>query len=283
MIFIVLSIFLFSLNNVLWKKNLQACSVPFLVAYRALFTSLGSIVILVYNYGFDIFHNQPIGKITLGSLFGVFGLFLMLNIIKKAPLQWIGIYNLVGIVFTAIYLYYFENTSIQDSILGYVLIILGFILYIYHNKNEKTTISKLQHLYLIGMTFSFGISSLIHWKNLGTKVPAILIISNQELVVFITASCISLTTLKLSEIKTNIVEHTSNAIGMALIIFLALFFSFSGLQVTNPLFSSILFLATPLLTIVFGALFFREKMSLINIIAILIIAIGAYLLHYQNN
>ena len=89
--------------------------------------------------------------------------------------------------------------------------------------------------------------------------------------------------MKLSEIKTNIVEHTSNAIGMALIIFLALFFSFSGLQVTNPLFSSILFLATPLLTIVFGALFFREKMSLINIIAILIIAIGAYLLHYQNN
>jgi len=130
---------------------------------------------------------------------------------------------------------------------------------------------------------SFGISSLIHWKNLDTKVPAILIISNQELVVFITALFITSTTIKRPELKFQLKKYFPNALLMALIIFLALLFSFLGLQITNPLISSILFLATPLLTIAFGTLFFKEKMSFFNIVAIVIIAIGAFLLHYQNS
>ena len=68
---------------------------------------------------------------------------------------------------------------------------------------------------------------------------------------------------------------------MATIIFFALLFSFLGLQVTNPLISSVLFLAIPLLTIVFGKLFFKEKMNLYNLIAVVLIALGAFILHYQ--
>lgn len=283
MIYIFLSILFFALNNVLWKKNLQQCSVPFLVGYRALFTSVGAILILLYTYGFDIFINQPLFRITLGSIFGVLGLFCMLIVIKKAPLQWLGIYNLAGIIFTAFYLYYFENIPIFNSFIGLFLIIIGFAVYIYHNKEKELKISITQHLYLLAMTFCFGISSLIHWKNLVSKVPPIFIISNQELVVFVTATCISLTKIKITKIKTDIKIYFFNALLMAFIIFLALLFSFLGLQITNPLISSILFLATPLLTIVLGTLFFKEKMSAFNIVAIFIIAIGAFLLHYKNN
>ena len=283
MIYIFLSILLFALNNVLWKKNLQNCSVPFLVGYRALFTSIGSTVVLLYLYGFTIYQNQPLGRITLGSLFGVLGLFLMLTVIKKAPLQWLGIYNLLGIVITAFYLFYFENTPLFDSLLGLSIIVTGFIIYLFHNKEKETKISRIQHISLLGMTLSFGISSLIHWKNLDTNVPALLIISNQELVVFSTAMLISMFSINRSEIRSNLLNYLPNVMLMALIIFLALLFSFLGLKITNPLISSILFLVTPLLTITFGALFFKEKISRTNCIAISIIACGAFILHYQTS
>ena len=283
MIYIFLSILLFALNNVLWKKNLQNCSVTFLVGYRALFTSIGSTVVLLYLYGFTIYQNQPLGRITLGSLFGVLGLFLMLTVIKKAPLQWLGIYNLLGIVITAFYLFYFENTPLFDSLLGLSIIVTGFIIYLFHNKEKETKISRIQHISLLGMTLSFGISSLIHWKNLDTNVPALLIISNQELVVFSTAMLISTFSINRSEIRSNLLNYLPNVMLMALIIFLALLFSFLGLKITNPLISSILFLVTPLLTITFGALFFKEKISRTNCIAISIIACGAFILHYQTS
>jgi drug/metabolite transporter (DMT)-like permease len=70
---------------------------------------------------------------------------------------------------------------------------------------------------------------------------------------------------------------------MALVIFFALYFSFLGLGATNPVVSSILFLATPLLTILFGALFFKERISSVNIVTIAIIAVGAFILHYQSS
>ena len=283
MIYILASIILFALNNVLWKKNLQNSSVPFLIGFRAFFTTTLATSLLLYMHGFEIYQNQPIGKITLGSLFGVLGLFCMLTVLKKAPLQWLGIYNLIGIFFTALYLYFFENTPVMKSILGLIIIVVGFLFYVYFNRESETKISPKQHLVLLVMTLSFGISSLIHWKNLGTKVLAILIISNQELVVFISATLLIFFTLKTPEIKFQLKSYFSKAIMMALVIFLALLFSFLGLQVSDPLISSILFLATPLLTIVFGTLFYKEKMSLINSISILIIAAGAFILHYQNS
>jgi EamA domain-containing membrane protein RarD len=257
--------------------------VTFLVGYRALFTSIGSTVVLLYLYGFTIYQNQPLGRITLGSLFGVLGLFLMLTVIKKAPLQWLGIYNLLGIVITAFYLFYFENTPLFDSLLGLSIIVTGFIIYLFHNKEKETKISRIQHISLLGMTLNFGISSLIHWKNLDTNVPALLIISNQELVVFSTAMLISMFSINRSEIRSNLLNYLHNVMLMALIIFLALLFSFLGLKITNPLISSLLFLVTPLLTITFGALFFKEKISRTNCIAISIIACGAFILHYQTS
>jgi drug/metabolite transporter (DMT)-like permease len=69
---------------------------------------------------------------------------------------------------------------------------------------------------------------------------------------------------------------------MALLIFLALLFSFLGLKVTNPMISSLLFLSNPLLTIVFAAIFFKEKITIYTIIALIFISIGAFILHLQS-
>jgi drug/metabolite transporter (DMT)-like permease len=282
MIFILLSIFLFSLNNVLWKKNLQTVSIPFLVGYRAFFTSLISCALVVYFYDFQELLSLPHLKITVGSVFGVLGLFCMLTVIKNAPLQLLGIYNLIGVVFTAVYLFIVEEIAVFDSILGLVLIVLGFLSYLFFNKESDVKITSKQHLYLLLMTLLFSISSLIHWKNLASEVPVLVIIINQEFVVFFTALLLIVKTQTYSEIKLGINLNFKKVLVMALLIFSALLFSFLGLKVTNPLISSLLFLLNPLLTIVFAALFFKEKINFYTILALIFISCGAFILHLQS-
>jgi uncharacterized membrane protein len=267
---------------VLWKKNLQTVSIPFLVGYRAFFTSLISCVLVIYFYDFQDLFSLPHVKITLGSIFGVLGLFCMLTVIKHAPLQWLGIYNLIGVVFTAVYLFIVEKIAVFESILGLVLIVLGFLAYLFFNKESDVKITSKQHLYLLLMTLLFSISSLIHWKNLTSEVPALVIITNQEFVVFFTALLLIVKTQTYSQIKLGISINFKKVLVMALLIFSALLFSFLGLKVTNPLISSLLFLSNPLLTIVFAALFFKEKINFYTILALIFISCGAFILHLQS-
>lgn len=282
MIFIVISILLFSLNNVLWKKNLQVVSVPFLVGFRAFFTSMISCILVLCFYDFQDLLSLPHLKITVGSVFGVMGLFCMLTVIKNAPLQWLGIYNLMGVAFTAVYLIVVEKMAFVESILGFVLIVIGFLLYIIFNKENDVKITFKQHFYLLLMTLLFGTSSLIHWKNLASEVPALVLIANQESVVFFTALLLLVKSHTYKQIKLGISLNYKKVLVMALLIFLALLFSFLGLKVTNPLVSSLLFLSNPLLTIVFAAVFFKEKLNHNTILALVFIAIGAFILHFQS-
>ena len=185
MLLILLSVLLFSYNNVLWKKNLQATSIPFLVSYRAFFTSTISLALLIAFFNIDTIAPILFLKITLGSLFGVLGLFSMVCVIKKASLQWLGIYNLMGIAFTIVYLWVFESFEIQKLIIGLSIIVLGFVGFIYSNKETQLKITMKQHLFLLLMTFSFSCSAILHWKNLTLNVPPVLIIANQEFLIFV--------------------------------------------------------------------------------------------------
>ena len=281
MIFILLSILFFSFNNVLWKKNLEDTSISFLISYRAFFTSLISLILFLTTSDFNNIINSSIIKITVGSIFGAIGLYCMLFIIKKSSLRWIGIYNLLGIVFTATYLYFYENIEIKNSILGIILILLGFTLHLYKNQEPNLKLEMKQHFYLIVMTLGFGISSILHWKNLEKNVPVLFILSNQELVVFLLFSTINLRYERTITIINNLKLYFTRIIVMALILFFALLFSFIGLKKTNPLISSVLFLIGPILTITLGSLFFQEKITFKNLVSIIIISIGAFIIH-QN-
>lgn len=282
MIYIFFSILLLSLNNVLWKKNLQNISIPLLVGYRAFFTSIISFSLFFVNYELSTILSYPIAKVTLGSLFGMIGLFSMLTVIKKAPLQWLGIYTLIGILFTAMYLFFFEKIEVFNSLIGVLLIIFGFTYYLFENKNSEQNISLKEHLLLSTMILSYGLSSIIHWKNLGSNVPPLFIVMNQEILVFSCSVMIPFLMMDIKEIGLNLKGNFVNVLLMALVIFFALLFSLFGLEATNPLISSVLFLANPLMTILFGSIFFREKITLPNAISIGIIAVGSFIVHYQG-
>lgn len=279
MIFILLSILLFSFNNVLWKKNLKDTSISFLISYRAFFTSIISLILFLTNSDFNNIINSSIIKITVGSIFGAIGLYCMLFIIKKSSLRWIGIYNLFGVIFTGIYLHFFENIEINNFLFGIVLIMSGFILHLYKNQEPNLKLEMKQHFYLIVMTLGFGISSILHWKNIETNVPILFIISNQEIVVFLLFSSVNIryerTIIKIKNLKL----YFNRVIIMALILFFALLFSFKGLKTTNPLITSALFLIGPILTITLGNIYFQEKLTFKNLISIIIILIGAFVVH----
>lgn len=279
MIFILLSILLFSFNNVLWKKNLEDTSISFLISYRAFFTSIISLIVFFTISDFNKIAISSTTKITLGSIFGAIGLYCMLFIIKTSSLRWIGIYNLFGVIFTGIYLHFFENIEINNFLLGIILIMSGFILHLYNNQEPSLKLEIKQHFYLIIMVLGFGISSILHWKNLEKNVPILFIISNQEMVVFLIFSIINLRVDKTITNFKKLKLYLNRVIVMALILFFALLFSFVGLKTTNPLISSTLFLIGPILTITLGNIFFKEKITFKNLTSIIIILIGAFIIH----
>ena len=283
MIFIVLSILLFSYNNVLWKKNLKATSIPFLVAYRAFFTSTISIGFLLVFFTIEHISISDFIKITTGSLFGVLGLFSMLAVIKKASLQWLGIYNLLGVVFTILYLWIFDTVLIKEFLLGLLFIVSGFVCFIFSNKQTQLKITFKQHLILLLMTFSYSSSAIFHWKNLNLNFSPLLIIANQESIVFFVGLLFTFKKANISAITTDLRIYFKKIIIMSTVVFFAILFSFLGLKQTNPIVSSLLFLAAPLTTILFSAFFFKEKFSKKNIVFMIIILLGAFMLHFQNN
>ena len=283
MIFIMLSVLLFSYNNVLWKKNIKATSIPFLVAYRAFFTSTISIGFLLLFFTIKHISISDFIKITTGSLFGVLGLFSMLAVIKKSSLQWLGIYNLLGVVFTILYLWIFDTVPIKESLLGLLFIVSGFVCFIFSNKQTQLKITFKQHLILLLMTFSYSSSAILHWKNLNLNFSPLLIIANQESIVFFVGLLFTFKKANISSIKTDLRIYFKRIIIMSTVIFFAILFSLLGLKQTNPIVSSLLFLAAPLATILFSALFFKEKFSKKNIVFIIIILLGAFMLHFQIN
>ena len=283
MIFIMLSVLLFSYNNVLWKKNIKATSISFLVAYRAFFTSTISVGFLLLFFTIEHISISDFIKITTGSLFGVLGLFSMLAVIKKSSLQWLGIYNLLGVVFTILYLWIFDTVIIKEFLLGLLLIVSGFVCFIFSNKQTQLKITTKQHLILLLMTFSYSFSAILHWKNLNLNFSPLLIIANQESIVFFVGLFFTFKKANISAIKTDLRIYFKKIIIMSTVVFFAILFSFLGLKQTNPIVSSLLFLAAPLTTILFSAFFFKEKFSKKNIVFIIIILLGAFMLHFQNN
>ena len=283
MIFIMLSVLLFSYNNVLWKKNIKATSIPFLVAYRAFFTSTISIGFLLLFFTIEHISISDFIKITTGSLFGVLGLFSMLAVIKKSSLQWLGIYNLLGVVFTILYLWIFDAVPIKESLLGLLFIVSGFVCFIFSNKQTQLKITFKQHLILLLMTFSYSFSAILHWKNLNLNFSPLLIIANQESIVFFVGLLFTFKKANISAIKTDLRIYFKRIIIMSTVIFFAILFSLLGLKQTNPIVSSLLFLAAPLTTILFSAFFFKEKFSKKNIVFIIIILLGAFMLHFKIN
>ncbi len=285
MTYLILAMLLFSFNNVLWKKNLVNISVSLLMTYRSFLTSILSTSILFYFHDITEFSFLQISKTLTSATLGLIGLFSMLTLYKKASIQWAAIYNLLGIIFTILYLWLFKKFDLKSSFFGLTIITIGFIFYIYSKRKSNLKINLKQHLLLLLMTLCFGTAAIINWENLTQKIPAIFIIANQEILVFICGVVILFfekRRRKPNQLLLTFQKYFYRVLLMSMVIFLGLLFSFLGLEITNPVISGVLFLASPLTTILFSSYFFRETIKISDWIAIGVIAFGAFLLHLQT-
>jgi len=281
--FLLLAVILFSFNNVLWKKNIGKSSVEFLISYRAIFTTIFSwVALFILLPEFSVTPTDYL-KITAGSILGVIGLFSMLLFLKKSSLQWVGIYNLIGILITTFYIWVFEEVEVSSVFFGGAFILFGFGWFIHSNSTNSFQLNMRQHLLLSLMTLSFSASSLIHWKNLTENVSPLIIISNQESIVFLISLILLLRKRNISNLKTSLHQNFAPIFSMSLVLLAAFSCSLLGLKITNPIVSGMIFLASPITTIVFSSLFFKEAISKQNWLAISVISIGAFLLHLETN
>lgn len=288
MIYLIVSILFYSLNNLLWKKVLLKANKWLVITSRALLTtSIG--VGTIFFYSPEIVSEidlHTVIRVTIASVLGALGLIFMISALQKGTLRQLGIFNLLTIAFTVTYLFYFEKFNFFDFLFGTSLIILGFIIYILQIKKLPTEESNFNVVinYTL-MSLFFASSGMVHWYNLKQSISPLFSVVNQELIVFLVGSTGLL--LQPKSVKTQwlkkIIKSYHLLLGMAFLIFVAVWTGFLGLKITNPFLSSLLPLGTPVLTILFGALFFREKWNKNIVLSLLIITIGAFVLHLNLN
>lgn len=283
--FILVSIILYALNNLLWKKILFESNMWLIMSLRALVTcSIGLLVIFFfYSNIFTELILDTVLKVSLASIVGALGLVFMTSALKHGSLRQLGLFNLAGVFFTVTYLYFFENFDPRYYMIGTLLILLGFAVYLIEIKKELDKENSYRQLVLFAlMAFLFSVSGLLHWHNLKQSISPILSLVNQEFIVF-SVSIFGLVT-RTSYTRKQIIVSSLSVFKlvsvMAILIFMAVWTGFLGLKITNPYVASLLALSTPVLTIVFGALFYKEKWSLSNMIALVLIISGAFILHF---
>ena len=288
MIYLIISIVFYSLNNLLWKKVLQQANSWLVMSLRALLTSIIGVGVLIFSspeilYEIDF---NTVCRVTIASLLGAFGLICMLLALKKGTLRQLGIFNLMTIAFTVFYLFLFEKFNFINFLSGASIIIVGFSIYIFQIQKLSSGESNIKTIiYFILMSLFFASSELVHWYNFKQSIPPLFSVVNQEIIVFLVGAIgliIQPKSVKIQWSQT-IVKSGYLIVIMAVFIFTAVWTGFLGLKITNPLLASLFPLATPILTILFGAIFFKEKWNKIMGFALVLIAIGAYVLHINLN
>ncbi len=288
MIFLILSILFYSINNYFWKKVLKDSNIWFVISLRSTFTIIIG-TIASYFYFPAILKTiswDQLKLVLFASVLGALGLISMVSALKNGSLRLFGLFNLLTVFLTVTYLIVFENLNVKYYLFGSFFIIVGFAFYLIQIKKEATTDNSLKQYSLLSlMVVFFSSSGLLHWYNLKASVPVMVSLLTQESTVFCIGTFILL--IHPHEVIIDIVRNGFNKIRfvfiMAIIIFLAVWFGFMGLKITDPIVSSLLSLSVPIITILFGSIFFKEKINSNMVFSLLLVSVGAFLLYLDLN
>ena len=288
MTFLILSSFFYAFNNLLWKRFLSKFDLWLIIGLRCSLTSfIGlAIIFLFYPNIFSTITYAVSITILMASILGAFGLISMILALKEGSLTQLGIFNLLIVFFVSLYLFFFENIFLKNYTIASIFIIFGFVCYVFQIKKlgtKKGTHTFRHYMLFTMMAFFFAASGLLHWYNLKQEIPAILSVTVQEIVVFFVVLIIFKfqTSLATNQIYPQTRKIFIPVVFMAVIIFLAIWTGFLGLQYTNPFISSLISLITPLLTIVFGVLFYKDQWNSITLLSLFLISTGVYLINLE--
>jgi drug/metabolite transporter (DMT)-like permease len=286
MVYLILSNFFYALSNLLWKRALYKFNLWFIIASRSLLTSIVSFIVIITFY-LDAFNTLDFSlflNIFIASVFGSLGLICMIHALKKGSLSQLALFNLIIVFLVGSFLFFFEFLHIENYWVASLLIISGFVLYIYQIKKKNNQQMSLHQLLLFSlMSIFFAGSILMHWYGLKKDIPVIFSLSIQEAVVFLSSITIVIISpsIFLVKLRYELKKISSTVILMATVIFAAIWTGFSGLKFTDPLISSLISLLTPILTILFGVIFYKDKWNYLTIFSFLLISSGIYLINLE--
>jgi len=286
MIYLILSNFFYALNNLLWKRALSKFNLWHIISSRSLLTSIVGFIVIITFYSdvintidFPLFLN-----IFIASVFGSLGLICMIHALKKGSLSQLALFNLIIVFLIGSFLFFFEGLHFENYRVASLLIISGFVLYIYQIKKKNTQQMSLHQLLLFSlMSIFFAGSIVMHWYGLNKDIPVMFSLSIQEAVVFLSSITIVIISPSFSLVKLRyeLKKISTTVILMATVIFAAIWTGFSGLKFTDPLISSLISLLTPILTILFGVIFYKDKWNYLTILYFLLISSGIYLINLE--
>lgn len=280
MIWLIFSYLLYSINNFIWKWAAVKGNPIYLINRRSVFTSLLAFSVLWFTIAdpFKFVTEEEFKWLLLSCLLGNIGLFAMVTSLQKVSLRMFGYYTLLGIVVNGYYSYFVQDQVITtEIIIQSVLLVAGFLLFQWdenrRSTNKKETIK--QHLLMLLMTVAFSLSGIISWNVIQTIEP-IQMMATQEIFILITTSFLLILGKKTDE------KYVKPAFYLfpifALVIGGAVFTGLIGLKINNPYIAAIGGVSVPLLTVMFGAIFFKERISITQIIAFVLVVSGVLLM-----
>ena len=273
--YLITSMLLLALNNVIWKYMVSHSNPLAIMVKRALLTSSIGIFILAVFFreilDYDSFNEFML--ISFTCTVGFLGLLMMLNGLKDSNLSHFLHYSLLSGIFVGSWLLFVENQFTNRYVIGVGLVLSGFFLFYLNRRHDSATISSRTHFQLFMMSLCFALSGILQWYHLKTHEPLLLVI-HQEVVVFLLAAG----TTWVFRIKRIPVFNADKIPLMAIIIFLALLCGMLGLKETDPLIANIIGLFTPVTTILLGSLMLKEKLAWSSLLSLVLMLCGAYFL-----
>ena len=271
--YLILSSLFFAINNVLWKWVVADYLPLQVIVKRSMVTSLfGVVVLCVIDFTIYTTLREAL-FVNFTCIIGALGLVFMIYALKESTLNNFIHYSLLGSIGTASYLYFVENIVPQNYLLGILLILLGFSIFLWNQRFTFKTVQFSTHRYLTLMTLCFSVSGIMQWYNLKTYDVVFLAV-HQEIEVLIIAGILIrylkqpvLTFFKFDYIML-----------MALIVAIAIIAGMHGLKTTNPFISSIVSLTTPILTMILAVIVLKERFKWYYVTSMFMVILGAWML-----
>lgn len=278
MIWLLLSALFYAINNLLWKVFVRDEQPLHLISRRAMFTTLFSLISLI------IIGENPVkyaihpdfGALLVGCVLGALGLVFMVSFLKSGSLSLMGYYALLGVTITGAYTYLLKAEPFTPKIItGTIVLIIGYLLYLWDERQKLKTdkVRLTQHLLLVLMTVFFTASTIVKWEIIA-NFPTVILLPVQEIVVLV-LSLIALAFVP-NQItnKVFIIRNYGIYALLALIILIAVFLGLMGLSATNSFISTLTSILVPVLTVVFGFVFMKEKISKLQVVSFVFIIVG---------
>lgn len=282
MIYLIISVFLFSINNILWSYFSKDNPAILLIARRAIFTSLlFTIIILIFKSNFQEITSSIVKEILLICFFGFLGLTFLIRGFSLGNLFQYSMYSLlIPIVFA--FLKPSEERSIELWI-PLLITTVGFSYFVWKQFKEslpKTTSNRANTYFFLAHLF-FGIAMYLQFEYfLIENRSSVVVAAFQEVFILIIASLIVFFNKKSIANKVRQPLKIKHYFIMALPISLAIIIGLEGLRLTAPFDASLIGLYTPMTTVLLGSFLGIDKIDFQSFIGVVIMTFGVLLIYF---